>query len=443
MKEKKGDLIMFINFRFENCRSFYEEANLSMQATSDSTKREINTFFVSENNMPKDENELLKSAVIFGGNASGKSNIMKAFAYMLNVVRLSSAQIPVVASNEYFMFQRGAQTKPSLYEVEFIQNGIYYKYGFELCGGIVEHEWLYKREERLVKIFERENGKPLEIMGVDSQAIKMIKIPDSTLFLSIGNNYNLDINIYLNNVIQWFLNVLIVFENSANSLDIYTIENGKYKKLALEILKRADIGIFDFEVVKNKIATVTHPDDVLKLNTQMQINPAMLSGQLKAENENLYNIDMRTDFIVFDENDRNCGKKSVMLFKEGGFNSEGTVRLLCYLGWILAALDQGRTIFIDELDSKLHFLVADYIIGLFNSIEHNPKNAQLICTAHNVMLMDEGLRRDQIYFTSKDKQGRSSLVSLADYNGVRKTDLFSKRYLAGFYADLPNLSKKD
>ena len=443
MKEKKGDLIMFINFRFENCRSFYEEANLSMQATSDSTKREINTFFVSENNMPKDENELLKSAVIFGGNASGKSNIMKAFAYMLNVVRLSSAQIPVVASNEYFMFQRGAQTKPSLYEVEFIQNDIYYKYGFELCGGIVEHEWLYKREERLVKIFERENGKPLEIMGVDSQAIKMIKIPDSTLFLSIGNNYNLDINIYLNNVIQWFLNVLIVFENSANSLDIYTIENGKYKKLALEILKRADIGISDFEVVKNKIATVTHPDDVLKLNTQMQINPAMLSGQLKAENENLYNIDMRTDFIVFDENDRNCGKKSVMLFKEGGFNSEGTVRLLCYLGWILAALDQGRTIFIDELDSKLHFLVADYIIGLFNSIEHNPKNAQLICTAHNVMLMDEGLRRDQIYFTSKDKQGRSSLVSLADYNGVRKTDLFSKRYLAGFYADLPNLSKKD
>lgn len=443
MKEKKGDLIMFINFRFENCRSFYEEANLSMQATSDSTKREINTFFVSENNMPKDENELLKSAVIFGGNASGKSNIMKAFAYMLNVVRLSSAQIPVVASNEYFMFQRGAQTKPSLYEVEFIQNGIYYKYGFELCGGIVEHEWLYKREERLVKIFERENGKPLEIMGVDSQAIKMIKIPDSTLFLSIGNNYNLDINIYLNNVIQWFLNVLIVFENSANSLDIYTIENGKYKKLALEILKRADIGISDFEVVKNKIATVTHPDDVLKLNTQMQINPAMLSGQLKAENENLYNIDMRTDFIVFDENDRNCGKKSVMLFKEVGFNSEGTVRLLCYLGWILAALDQGRTIFIDELDSKLHFLVADYIIGLFNSIEHNPKNAQLICTAHNVMLMDEGLRRDQIYFTSKDKHGRSSLVSLADYNGVRKTDLFSKRYLAGFYADLPNLSKKD
>ena len=100
-------------------------------------------------------------------------------------------------------------------------------------------------------------------------------------------------------------------------------------------------------------------------------------------------------------------------------------------------------IFIDEIDAKLHFLVADYIIGLFNSIEHNPKNAQLICTAHNVMLMDEGLRRDQIYFTSKDQYGRSSLVSLSDFNGVRKNDLFSKRYLAGFYASLPDLKGKE
>lgn len=88
-------------------------------------------------------------------------------------------------------------------------------------------------------------------------------------------------------------------------------------------------------------------------------------------------------------------------------------------------------------------LVADYIIKLFNSIDTNPKNAQLICTAHNVMLMDEDLRRDQIYFTSKDKYGESSLVSLSDYKNVRKTDLFSKRYLAGFYAKLPDMLNKD
>ena len=433
---------MLINFRFANCRSFYDETNLSMQATADSTLSEINTFTVNEKVMDKGDNELLKSAVIFGGNASGKSNIMKAFTYMVNVVRLSSAQIPIVAGNEQFAFQADANQKPSLFEVEFIPNGIYYKYGFELAGGAVCHEWLYKREERLVKVFERINGK-IEIMGLPDQVINLIKIPAATLFVSIGNHFNLVINRYLNDVIVWFSNNLIVFENMANSLDIYTMENGKYKEQALDILKRADIGISDFEVVKDKIATVETQNDILSLNTQMQINPALIAGQIKAENESVYHIDVETDFDVYGENNEVVGRKPVMLFKENGFNSEGTVRLFCYLGWILAALDQGRTIFIDEIDAKLHFLVADYIIGLFNSIEHNPKNAQLICTAHNVMLMDDGLRRDQIYFTSKDKYGKSSLVSLSDYNGVRKNDLFSKRYLAGFYASLPDLESKE
>lgn len=102
------------------------------------------------------------------------------------------------------------------------------------------------------------------------------------------------------------------------------------------------------------------------------------------------------------------------------------------MGWILAALDQGRVIFVDEVDSKLHFLVADYIINLFNSIDVNSKNAQLICTAHNVMLMDGDIRRDQIYFTSKDKYGVSTLQSLSDYKNVRKSDLFSKNIWLGF-----------
>lgn len=432
---------MLINFRFENCRSFFDEANLSMQATNDAEYREINTFFV-EQGLPKGENELLKSAIIFGGNASGKSNILKAFSYMVNVVRLSSAQIPIVAGNDFFAFEVDAANKNSLYEVEFIQNGIYYKYGFELGKGIVQHEWLYKREERLTKVFERQKGK-LEIMKVSSQAINLIQIPEATLFLSIGNNFNLPINAHLTDVLQWFVSVLIVFENVTNSLDIYALDNGKYKAQALEILKRAEIGIIDFEVVKDKLATVTTPDEVLRFNTQMQINPEIITGQLKAEKESIYHIDLQTDFPVYDGKDHVVGKKSVLLFKEKGFNSEGTVRLLCYLGWILAALDHGRVILIDEIDSRLHFLVADYIIGLFNSIEHNPKNSQLVSTAHNVMLMDEQLRRDQIYFTSKDKRGRSSLVSLADYSGVRKNDLFSKRYLAGFYASLPDMNQKD
>ena len=119
---------MLVNFRFSNCRSFYDETVLSMQAAADITKSEINTFFADESALPNDDNELIKSAVIFGGNASGKSNVIKAFQYMVNVVRFSAAHLPIVAGNESFAFRTGAAEMPSLYEVEIIQDGVFYKY---------------------------------------------------------------------------------------------------------------------------------------------------------------------------------------------------------------------------------------------------------------------------------------------------------------------------
>lgn len=432
---------MLVNFTFKNCRSFYQKNTFSMQAVKDTELREINTFTVDDNLMPKGENEFLKSAVIFGGNASGKSNLIKALAYMKNVLLMSASQFPIVQSNETFAFYENAQIEESLYEVEIIQNKTYYKYGFILQKGIVKAEWLERRKERLTSVFKRTENS-LEIAGLSKQATKLINIAPFTLFLSVGNNFQLDIASYLNDVMQWFQNLLIVFENNANSLDIYTMNNGKYKDQALKILQLADIGIRDIRVRKDKVANMAVLNDVLRFNAQIQINPAAL-GQLKQEEKNLYNIDLETLFDVYDKNRKSKGKKDILLFKNSGFNSEGTVRLLCYLGFILAALDQGCVIMIDEIDAKLHFLVADYIIKLFNSIDTNSKNAQLICTAHNVMLMDEDLRRDQIYFTSKDKYGESSLVSLSDYKNVRKTDLFSKRYLAGFYAKLPDMINRD
>ncbi len=432
---------MLVNFLFKNCRSFYQENIFSMQAVKDTELREINTFTVYSKLMPKDENEFIKSAVIFGGNASGKSNVLKALAYMKNVLLMSASQFPIVAANETFAFYENAQNEESTYEVEIIHNASYYKYGFTLLKGVVKSEWLERRKERLTPVFKRTDN-DLEITGLSKQATRLINISKNTLFLSVGNNFHLDIAPYLNDVMQWFQNLLIVFENDANILDIYTMENGKYKEQALKILKLADIGIQDIRVKKDKVANMANFNDILNFNAQMQINPASF-GQLKQEEKNLYNIDLETFFVVYDEKGRIKGKKDVLLYKNAGFNSEGTARLLCYLGWILAALDQGRVIIIDEIDAKLHFLVADYIIKLFNSIDTNPKNAQLICTAHNVMLMDEDLRRDQIYFTSKDKYGESSLVSLSDYKNVRKTDLFSKRYLAGFYAKLPDMMNKD
>lgn len=430
---------MLVQFRFKNCRSFYEETVLSMQAVKDGELQEINTFPVNAKLMPKDDNILLKSAIIFGGNASGKTNVIKALAYMKNVLLLSASQLPIVHNNQPFAFYEDASERESLYEVELIQNETFYRYGFTLCGGIVSSEWLDKRKERLTPVFKRKGAK-LQITGLDDNATRLINLSPSALFLSIGNNFHLDIAPSLSDVFTWFQNLLIVFENNENSLDIYTMENQKYLYQALKILQRADVGIKSIEVKKDRIENMPNLNDVLRFNTQIQIQPDYVRGQIKREDSKLFNIDMLTTFDVYDSDKKVSRQKEVMLFKDAGFNSEGTVRLLCYLGWLLAALDQGRVIFIDEMDSKLHFLVADYLIKLFNSIDKNPKNAQLVCTAHNVMLMDEDLRRDQIYFTSKDEYGESRLVALSDFKNVRKTDLFSKKYLAGFYSKLPDMT---
>lgn len=431
---------MLVNFRFKNFKSFYNENNLSLQATKDNELEEINTFNVNETLFNKTEqHELLKSAIIFGSNASGKSNVIKGITYMYNAIRLSSAQqIDIIKNNETFAFYENANNEISLYEVEIIQNNNLYKYGFTILQGKIEKEWLYKRNERTTIVFEREKNK-LKITG-NELIQSLINIPETTLFLSIGSNFNLSISNYLKDVLDWFNNIIIVFENNANSLDIYSVENQKYKNLAIEILKKADIGIQNMTVVKDKIASLQDLNSVLAFNMQFQSNPNKY-GQLKQENENMYNIDLDTQFNVYNNKNEKIATKDIMLFKDRGFHSEGTIRLLCYLGYILAALDKGKIIFIDEIDSKLHFLVADYLLKMFNSIDKNPNNSQLICTAHNIMLMDDDLRRDQIYFTSKDEYGVSSLVSLADYKGVRKNDLFSKKYLAGFYLKLPNLDR--
>ena len=432
---------MLINFRFKNFKSFYEENQLSLQSVKDDELQEINTFFVDESLFNKDEpNELLKSAIIFGANASGKSNVIKGLQYMYNAIQVSAApQFFVIKANDPFAFYEDSYEKESLYEVEIIQNNTYYKYGFTILQGKIKEEWLFRKKERLTQVFKRHDNK-IDITG-NANVQNLINVPDTVLFLSIGLNYNLSISEHIKDVLQWFGSILIVFENNANSLDIYTTENEKYKKQALEILQKADIGIRNMTVVKDKVADLRDLNAVLALNMRMQTNPNMY-GQLKQENENMYNIDLDTKFDVYNSKNKKVGERNVMLYKDKGFHSEGTTRLLCYLGWILAALDKGRVIFIDEIDSKLHFLVADYLIKMFNSIDKNTNNAQLICTAHNVMLMDEDLRRDQIYFTSKNKYGVSELVSLAYFKGVRKNDLFSKKYLAGSYSELLNMNKQ-
>ena len=132
------------------------------------------------------------------------------------------------------------------------------------------------------------------------------------------------------------------------------MENGKYKNQALNILKKADIGIQNMQVIKDKVANLKNINELLAFDLQRQVNPNQY-GQIKQENENMYNIDLDTVYNVYDKDDNIVKNAEVLLYRDRGFHSEGTIRLLCYLGWILYALDKGNVILLDEIDSKLHF----------------------------------------------------------------------------------------
>ena len=419
---------MLVRFSVKNFRSFKDETTLSMIASTrndDNEYKELNTFDVDFNLLPK-ENTLIKTATIYGPNASGKSNVLKAIKYMRDAVVLSTA-FDVIKHNEPFAFDK--ESTPTSFEIEFIKSNIFYNYSFSILNGVIVYEKLSKRIERLTTVFERNNNE-LKVSGVNAATQKFINVLPTILFLSQAKGFSLgSVSDDINNVLTWFSDLIIVFEEMPNLLTIY--DNPRYVDEALEILKLADIGIEDFKVYKEKIEpTVSSKGREFNLS---------YPAQILQENETFNKIDIETKFNVYDKDGNVTDTKTIYLLKDIGFHSEGTKRLLMYLGWILKALDEGKVILIDELDSKLHFLIADYILKAFNSISKNINNAQLISTAHNLLLMDGDIRRDEILFTAKDYYGATILKALSDYKGVLKKSLFSKHYLLGFYTELPNM----
>ncbi|HBP25491.1 MAG TPA: hypothetical protein DD618_00850 [Acholeplasmatales bacterium] len=410
-----------------------------MQATKDNEFKDFNTFSVFENLLPNNQNVLLKSAMIYGPNASGKSNILKGLFFMQNAIRLSAApSLGVISRNETFAFAKDWGNKESFYEVDFIEKNTFYRYNFTIKNGLIIEENLFRRNERLSFLYKR--GKDnIEIAGIDQKTLNLIKIPSSSLFVSTAENFQLPVEVQkgISDTFHWFNQLMIVFQETVNMFRIYEEKDKKYLTQAMEILRMADIGIKDFSVVQEQILSM---EDIISAKPR-NIPLGLQEAQIEQGPQGVGKIDLKTIFGVYDSKGDQVDTKEIYLLRDSGFNSDGTKRLLFYLGWILAALDEGRVIFIDEIDSKLHLPLADYIIKSFNSIVKNSKNAQLIGTAHNLMLMDGDVRRDQIYFTSKDKMGVSELNSLSDFKNVRKTDLFSKKYLLGFYSKLPNMNE--
>ena len=426
---------MLIQFSVKNYKTFKDKATISFMASNyDKDTREEDNICIDE----KFNQRILKSAVIYGANASGKSVFLDAITFMKEFVITSSknTQKGDKINLESFKLNQDTENEPSEFEIIFTFKNILYRYGFEADNKRITSEWFYyKPNTKEVELFYRDH-QHFEIHERSFQKgsilVKKDLIRDNALFLSVAAQFNEEKSL---SVISWFGSMATIYGTRESVYKSFTknkIKNIDSKLKILELLKAADLGIQDIKPKKFDLKKL--PDHMPK-----EIKEFILK---KAEEDDFYS-DVLTSHRKYNSRGELIGYINFLLEDN---ESLGTRKFFALTGPVLDSLENGNTLLIDELDSKLHPNLVCKIISLFNSKLHNPKNAQLLFNTHDTNLLDSGLfRKDQIWFTEKNRYGEAKLYSLADFksNEVRKTEAFEENYIRGKYGAVPFLNKFD
>lgn len=412
---------MLVQFSVSNYKTFREKAVFSFVASNyDKKEQEENSVFVEK------DIRLLKSAAIYGANASGKTKFLEALVFMRHFAYKSSkdSQKGQKIDVEPFLFNEETENAPSEFEIIFNHKDIQYRYGFEITQQEVVSEWFYQRKKiKEVEIFYRE-GKNIEFHNTLFSKGKFVwkegVVRDNVLLISAASQFNDEI---AGIVVEYLMNKIQVISgiNEEGFLG-FTMdkikEESRFKSDILKMVKSADIGIDNIMVKDVEVDELPNglPDEIKEMI-------------LKNSFEEIF-----TSHKKYNEEKEIISDVTIPIGKE----SAGTKKYLALTGPILDVLENGRTLVVDEMDSKLHPNLVEGIVKLFNSKDINKNNAQLIFNTHNTNLLTADLfRRDQIWFTEKNQYGEASLYSLADFKGVRKTDAFENNYLKGKYGAVP------
>jgi len=426
---------MLIEFNVENFLSFKDLTTLSMVEVKSFKEHKASHIIIDTGS----NLNLLKSAIIFGNNASGKSNFLEALDFMKMTV-LNSFRDALLGNNEKafplekFALNSKTGKETSFFEIAFIQKGVKYRYGFELDFDKVVAEWLYHTTSKEVYLFKRDQ----QDIEINKSAFKeglgkKEDVKENVLFLSfLAYHQKSEIS---NSIVQWFINLKFINGILDRGHKRYTIDKLKSDKhffnwvlhfiKYLEIVNLStteeDVNDIDFETLKEK----QKDEEIVNLLTSMQ---KIQSKQPKRDQ-------LITYHRIYDENN--------VLIDTVPFNfdkqeSEGTKKLLYLLGPWYDALRNGKVLIIDELDSRLHSHLTLRLIDFFH--QFNSSTAQLICAVHDTSLLNKAIfRRDQIWFVEKNQFGASELFSLADFktDKVRNNSAFYKNYLEGKYGAIP------
>ena len=412
---------MLQSFRCSNFRSFRTEASLSLEP--------VPAFHEHAGNVLQNGPFLvLGQAAVYGANASGKSNIVKAIDFMRGFVLVSSRlgsvdEIPV----EPFLLDPECLSRPSLFEASFVLDGTSFRYGFLVTRTSVTEEWLYRsngprRKDRLC--FERRNGDIKYGPGIPVSGRKAVDastlLPNALLLPRLDQN-----NVETAKTVMRLFSDLVVLSGSRDELfENYTNETFSRtdsRNPLLKLIQLADKTISDVGIDRKTVPVGALPPPVRAV---LPIRVAE-AGTFNQTRVSMIRSDSAGASVSFDME---------------GQESEGTAKMFHLSGPLHDILRNGRTAVVDELEAKLHPHLVRKILSLFQSKETNPNDAQLVFVTHDTHLLSFGnLRRDQVWFCEKDASGSTDFYSLAEMKDVRvrKAANFERQYIQGRYGAIP------
>lgn len=430
---------MLLEFSITNFRSIKDRQNFSM-LTSSRVKERHNAPFVLEN---YDNTEVLKTAVLYGKNNAGKSNVLKAFGALRWLVTTSdSFKVgETIKANEFFLFDKQTLNQNTIFEIDFIgDNKIYYRYEVEFSRKeIITEKLSYYQPDakkfKLTKVFSREKNTLIyrkDLKENEKNTLENIKksMLDNQLVLSLSASKR--ISGHFENAYLFFSQNLKIFsfDNDfeekifAQDTDKLLRENEDYLNKINDLLKVMDTGILKLEIQERNIEQFRFPSS--------------MSDEDKNKIIELLKFNIEAQHRFFD-GEKEIGIKNAPLTIE----SDGTRKLFSLLPIMIDAFENGHILMIDELDKSLNPYWTKFLIKMFYNDQFNKNNTQLVFVSHDAAQIQEFLfAKDQINIIDKDYFGKTEISRFSDFTGIRKDIPFEKWYLSGRLGGVPVIREK-
>lgn len=415
---------MLIEFAATNYRSIKEEARLSMVAGTGKEHRESNVLrptLASASRLP----DILRSAAIYGANAAGKSNLLRAMRTMKQVIVTSSRNIDAPLPLEPFAFDQRTRSQPTTFEMICLVDGVRYEYGFSATDDAVHDEWLFAWPLGRSQLwYERHrSGRSVEDikfgdkLSGDREVWRRATRPDA-LLLSTAASLN---SAQLKPLWDWFNSTLqVVVEGWPLHLTLDLCRGDRNSDI-VEFLNAADLAIDGIKITEERFSHEMLPDDM----------PSSMKEDIIRE---------FADSPILDATVRHVSANGQAAEFDLDEESEGTQKMLALAGPWLDALDMGRVIVIDELHNSLHRDLVRFLVKRFHGSHESQRGAQLVFSTHDTSILNQEIfRRDQVWFCERDRDLATSLIPLSDFRPRKGQENLERAYLSGRYGAVPHI----